>query len=96
MTTDHANTADKLDAAITRANEMVLGASLAIMDRDLTTAQQDQGRYFQSLFSGIRDVLQDARRGYWNPGSAPEDWETFESSRAVLRMASAVLGEEAN
>lgn len=90
------NTAEKLNEAITRANDMVLGASMAIMDRDSSPAQQEQGRYFQRLFSGVRDVLQDAFANYWAPGEAPEDWESFESSRATIRLAHAVLGEEAN
>lgn len=89
-------TTEKLNEAITRANEMVLGASMAIMDVDSSPAQQEQGRYFQRLFSGIRDVLQEANANYWLPGQAPEDWESFESSRKVLRLAHAVLGEDAD
>jgi hypothetical protein len=87
-------TIEKLDAAITRANEMALGASMEIMDVDSASEQQDQGRYLLTLFSEIRDVLDEARRGYWEPGTKPEDWESLESSRAMLRMASAVLAEE--
>lgn len=94
MSTIKTKTSEKLDAAITRANEMVLGASMAIMDIDSSPAQQEQGRYFQRLFSGVRDVLQDARANYWIPGAAPEEWESFESSRATVRLAHAVLGEE--
>lgn len=89
-------TTQKLDEAITRANDMVLGASMAIMDRGSSAAQQEQGRYFQRLFSGVRDVLQDALANYWAPGEAPEDWESFESSRATVRLAHAVLGEDDN
>lgn len=94
MSTIKTKTSEKLDAAITRANEMVIGASMAIMDRDSSPAQQEQGRYFQRLFSGVGDVLQDALANYWEPGEAPEDWESFESSRATVRLAHAVLGEE--
>lgn len=96
MSTIKTKTTEKLDAAITRANEMVLGASMAIMDAESSQAQQDQGRYFQRLFSGIRDVLQEAHANYWMPGEAPDDWESFESSRNVLRLAHAVLGEDAD
>lgn len=96
MSTIKTDTSEKLDAAITRANEMVLGASMAIMDRGSSQAQQDQGRYFQRLFSGIRDVLQEAHANYWQPSEGPEDWESFESSQKVLRLAQAVLGEDAD
>lgn len=96
MSTIKTNTPEKLDEAITRANEMVLGASMAIMNAESPQAQQDQGRYFQRLFSGIRDVLQEAHSNYWLPGQAPDDWESFESSQNVLRLAHAVLGEDAN
>lgn len=96
MSTIRTKTSEKLDAAITRANEMVLGASMAIMDSDSSSAQQEQGRYFQRLFSGIRDVMQEALANYWLPSEGPEDWESFESSRKVLRLAHAVLGEDAD
>ncbi|WP_455904697.1 hypothetical protein [Microbacterium sp.] len=96
MSTIKTKTPEKLDAAITRANDMVLGASMAIMDTDSSQAQQDQGRYFQRLFSGISDVLQEAHSNYWLPGQAPDDWESFESSQNVLRLARAVLGEDAD
>ena len=52
-----------LDDAITQANDLVIGASMTIMDRESTPHEQTQGRYFQSLFTAVRDVLQQAKDG---------------------------------
>lgn len=48
-----------LDDAIERANDIVIGASLGVMDTRASEAEQKQGRYFMELFSGVRDVLRD-------------------------------------
>lgn len=70
---------ERLDEAISRANDMVIGASIAIMDRRSTPAEAAQASFFQSLFSAIRDVLQEASVG--------------EPSRATLKLADAVMAE---
>ncbi|MDQ1215722.1 hypothetical protein [Microbacterium arborescens] len=82
---------ERLEAGIEHANDMVIGASFAIMDAAASEPTRQQARYFQSLFSRIRDVLTDARRGYWGPGTAPDDWESHDSSRAALALADAVV-----
>lgn len=69
-----------LDHAITKANEMVIGASFGIMEAE-TAAAKSQARYFQALFSGVRDVLQGALDGR-DPSR----------SGAVMTLASAVVG----
>lgn len=81
----------KLDDAASKANDLVIAMSFGIMDTHASEATQAQARAFQPLFGGVRDVLSDAARNYWEPGSAPDDWETFDSSRAVLNLADAVL-----
>ncbi|WP_193596100.1 hypothetical protein [Microbacterium sp. YJN-G] len=68
-----------LTDAITRANEMVIGASFAIMEAP-TEAAKTQASWFQHLFSSMRDVLSDALHGP-NPSR----------SRATMDLARAVL-----
>ena len=51
---------ERLEAAIGKANNMVLGASFAIMDSASSPAEQVQARYFQTLFSALRNLLQSA------------------------------------
>lgn len=85
-------TLSKLEDARDRANDMVLAMSFAIMDRDSPPAAVTQARMLQPIFGGVRDVLADAARNYWEPGKAPDDWESFDSSRAVLNLADAILG----
>lgn len=80
----------RLETGIRRANEMVIGASFAIMDSESSEATRDQARFFQNLFTRIRDVLAEARTAYWEPGAAPDDWESFASSQAALELADAV------
>ena len=56
-----------------KANNMVLGASLAIIDSRSSSAEQVQARYFQSLFSALRNFLQsalgDAEGSHDEPGA---------------------------
>lgn len=40
-------------------------------------------------------ILRDAEASYWEPGTAPDDWESFDSSKAVLSLAAAILGASA-
>lgn len=74
---------DLLDKAITRANEMVLGASLGVMDRSATPQMQEQARFFQRLFSAVRNVLQ-----------ASKDGRDSSRSDATMELACAVVGAE--
>jgi hypothetical protein len=85
------STHEKLEEAASRANDMVLAMSFGIIDTEASPATQAQSRAFQPLFAGVRNVLSEASRNYWEPGSAPDDWETFDSSRAVLSLADAIL-----
>lgn len=84
-------TREKLEQAAGEANDLVIALSLAIMDTDSSDATRAQARMFQPVFGAIRGVLSEAARGYWPPATAPDDWETFESSRAALNLADAVL-----
>ena len=78
----------RLQAAIEHANNIVIGASIAIMDASSSSAEKAQSRYFQSLFSEIRNVLQgalaDADGSHDEPGTLDR----------ALALASAVLGGE--
>lgn len=67
-----------IDHAITKANDMVIGASFAIMESDEGPART-QARYFQSLFTAIRNVLQ-----YGQDDESP----------AELELARAVVGAD--
>ena len=40
-------------------------------------------------------LLKLAVANYWEPGTAPDDWESFDESRKVLDLARAILGEDA-
>jgi hypothetical protein len=87
---------EKLENAAVKANDMVLSMSFAIMDRGMPEASVKQARMLQPIFGGVRDVLSDAARNYWEPGTAPDDWESFDSSRAALNLADAILGVAAD
>ncbi len=86
-------TRETLREASDRANEMVIVASLAVLEATASEPQQRQGRFLMGLLSGVRRVLSDALDNYWEPGQAPDDWESMESSRAVLHLAEAVLSD---
>lgn len=89
---DHDANVARMDAGITRANEMVIGASFAIMESS-TEGQRAQASYMQSLFSAARDVLSAERRSMFPPEGAPDAWESFETSRTALALADALVGE---
>ena len=36
-------------------------------------------------------ILRDAANGYWSYGDAPDAWDSFESSKAALALAEAIL-----
>ena len=90
------STRQKLEDAARKSNDMVIGASLTIMDTGSSEETRAQARVFQSIFSGITAVLSDAARGYWEPGQAPDDWESHDSSRAALQLADSILEMEQN
>ena len=84
-------TAQKLANAAEEANEITLAMFRAMLHPESTDATVAQAKAFQPVFSAIQDVLADAHRNYWAPGQAPDDWESFDSSQAVMELADAIL-----
>lgn len=85
-------TIERLTNAEEAANDLVIAMSLGIMDTNASPGTVAQARMLQPLFAAIREVISDSRRNYWEPGKAPDDWESFDSSRVVLNLADVISG----
>lgn len=63
-----------------------------VISQDIHSADADLIVTLHRTLDAQLEILHDAAANYWATGHAPDDWESFDSSRAIFALARAITG----